>query len=78
MLKLFMGQYDCVQEYESAFFLPVFSGRRIGEAAALVHVHAPESAGACSKLTQACPVHLKVLEEAKIVLILRQEMENPV
>ncbi len=44
-------------------FLPEFSGRRIAGAAVLVHVRTLESAGACSKLTQACPVHLKVLEE---------------
>ena len=36
------------------------------ETAALVHVHASESTGACFKLTQACPVHLKVLEEANL------------
>jgi hypothetical protein len=45
-------------------FLPALAGRRITETAVLVHVHALESAGACSKLTQACPVHLKMLEEA--------------
>ena len=44
-------------------FLPEFSGRRIAGAAVLVHVHTLESAGACSKLTQACPVHLEVPEE---------------
>ena len=44
-------------------FLPEFSGRRIAGAAVLVHVRTLESAGACSKLTQACPVHLEVPEE---------------
>ena len=45
-------------------FLPAFAGRRIVETAVLVHVHALESARACSKLTQACPVHPKMAKEA--------------
>jgi hypothetical protein len=44
-------------------FLPEFSGRRIAGAAVLVHVCTLESTEACSKLTQACTVHLKVLKE---------------
>ncbi len=44
-------------------FLPEFLGRRIAGAAVPVHLRTLESAGACSKLTQACPVHLKVPEE---------------
>jgi hypothetical protein len=44
-------------------FLPEFLGRRIAGAAVLVHVRTLESAVACSKLTQACPGHLKVPEE---------------
>ena len=47
-------------------FLPAFEGRRIMETAVLVHVHALESARACSKLTQACPVHPKMPEEANL------------
>jgi hypothetical protein len=48
-------------------FLP---GRRITKTALLVHVHAHESAGACSKLS-----HLKMTEEA---IHHRQEMKNSV
>jgi hypothetical protein len=44
-------------------FFSEFSGRRIAGAAVLVHVRTLESAAACSKLTQACPVHLEVPEE---------------
>jgi hypothetical protein len=55
-------------------FLPEFSGRRIRIAGAAVPVHLRtlESAGACSKLTQACPVHLKVPEE----VILRKNRDR--
>jgi hypothetical protein len=44
-------------------FLSEFKVGNLTETAVLVHVHALESAGACSKGTQACPMHLKVLEE---------------
>jgi hypothetical protein len=40
------------------------AGRRMTETAVLVNVHALESTGADSKLTQGCPVHRKKLEEA--------------
>ncbi len=40
--------------------------KNLVEAAVLVHVHALESARACSKLTQACPVHPKMPKEAKL------------
>ncbi len=53
-------------------FLPEFSGRRIAGAAVPVHLRALESAGACSNLTQACPVHLKVPEE----VILRKNRDR--
>jgi hypothetical protein len=47
-------------------FLPAFVARRIVKAAALVHVYALESARACSKLTWACLVHPKIVEEASL------------
>jgi hypothetical protein len=40
--------------------------KNLVEAAVLVHVHALESARACSKLTQACPVHPKMPKEASL------------
>ena len=47
-------------------FLPAFEGRRIVKTAVLVHVQALESARACSKLTQACPVHPKMPKKASL------------
>jgi hypothetical protein len=40
--------------------------KNLVEAAVLVHVHALESARACSKLTQACPVQPKMAKEASL------------
>ena len=40
--------------------------KNLVEAAVLVHVHALGSARACSKLTQACPVHPKMPKEASL------------
>jgi hypothetical protein len=64
MWKLSMRQYTWVQGMKVHRFLWALVGRRMTETAVLVHVHALESAGACSKLTQGCPVHRKKLEEA--------------
>jgi hypothetical protein len=44
-------------------FLQAFLERRIAGAAVPVHLRTLESAGACSKLTQECPLDLKVPEE---------------
>jgi hypothetical protein len=43
-----------------------FQEENLAKTAALVHIHTPEPAVANSKGTQACPVHLKVLEEANL------------
>ncbi len=52
------GEIFLSMRYESEFLFQALVGRRIGEAAALVHVHALESAGACFKPTPACPVQV--------------------
>jgi hypothetical protein len=55
-----------------------FKEENLPKTAALVHIHTPEPAVVNSEGTQAWPVHLRVLEEAKNYEIIRQERGNPI
>ena len=59
-------------------FLPAFEGRRIVKTAVLVHVHALESARACSKTDSGMPGAPKDARRSKSLQNLKQEVENSV